>query len=335
MEQYISEFFLFIIILFFGILVLRSRREPRVNRPEEVSFLSPLEVRVVQKGSGIESHFINVQFRGELPVDLPTNLAFVISVFTKDKNGKIEPVLSVIDTFQKPGSTVFQDFTKIGEVHKNTGCENWTSIGVIPTEILQPAFGGKQQLKIHTMLIDVNNPPKIFEDKGLVLISLDYTHNFKMDGFHEEGSHINESRVLSIKLGVAVAFSDGVLHKEEKIALDDWISKVIQPYKREDKIRLKSVYDGALKEAYKLAKDNNLGIEDICKELYRIGEEAQNYEALDLVHEIMFADQKVHPKEIEIIKDIAIFLGIDNDELNYIRKHKISKLNKPLTKNKK
>jgi uncharacterized tellurite resistance protein B-like protein len=332
MEQYISELLLFISILFFGILVVRSRREPRVNIPEEVSFLSPLKVRIVQGRNGKGLHFINVQFRGEFPVDLPTDLAFVISVFTKDKNGKIEPVLSVIDTFQKPGSTVFQDFTKIGEVHKNTGCENWTPIGVIPTEILQPAFGGKQQLKIHTMLIDVDNPPKTFEDKGLVLISLDYTHNFKIDGFHEEGLYINESRVLSIKLGVAVAFSDGILHEKEKTALDDWISKMIQPYNREDKIRLKGIYHGALKEAYKLAKDNNLDVEGICKELYRIGEEAQNYEALDLVHEIMVADQEVHPKEVEIIKDIAIFLGIDNDELNYIRRHKISKLNKPLTK---
>ena len=334
MEQYTVEFIL-IAVLFFGILIAYSRRNSRVNTPEEVPFLSPLETRVVQGKGSKESHFINVQFRGVFPIDSQTDLAFVISVFTKDKNGKIEPVLSVIDTFQKPGSTVFQDFTKIGRVHKNTGCESWTSIGVIPTEILQPAFGGRQQLKIHTMLIDVDNPPKNFEDTGLVLVSSDYIHNFNIDGFHEEGEHINESRALSIKLGVAVAFSDGVFHEEERTALNDWISKMIQPYNREDKIRLKDIYGSALKEAYELAESNNLDVDSICKELYKIGEEAQNYEALDLAHEIMIADKEVHFKEVEIIKDIAILLGIDNDELDYIRKHKISKLNKPLTKNKK
>ena len=327
MEQYIVEISLVVIIVLFGVWVIRlKRRDARVNIPKEVPSLSQLEVRVVPG----EVNFLDVQFKGMIPIHSIANLAFVVSVFTKDKNGKVEPVLSVIDTFQKPNSTAFQDFTKIGEVHENTGCSNWTSIGTIPTEILQPAFGGNQQLKIHTMLIDIDHPPKDFDDKGLVLISSDYKHSFNVKGYHEEGEYINKARSLSIELGVAVAFSDELFHKKEESTLNDWIKKIITPYGREKRIQLKIIYDDALKNAVQLAKDKKLDTESICKVLYEIGEEVQNYEALELVHEIMLADEEEHPEETKIINKIATLLGINDQELEYIRKHKINKLDKPL-----
>jgi tellurite resistance protein len=332
MGQYTVEFILFFTILFFGIWFVLLKRDSRANVPEEVPFLSTLEVRAVHRKENKESHFINMQFRGMLPIYSATNLSFVVSVSTKDKNGRIYPVLSIIDTFQKPKSTVFQDLTKIGEVYENTGCKNWTTIGTIPTEILQPAYGGRQQLKIHTMLIDDDNPPEAFDEKGIALISCEYSYTFDINGYHEEGEHINESRVLSIKLGVAVAYSDDEFHNEEKNVLNDWISKMINPYNKEKRIQLKSIYDSALKEACKLAKDKNLDYKSISKELYKIGEEAQNYEALDLVHEIMVADEELHPKETEIIRDIAALLGIDDEELDYIRNHKIKEFGKPLSR---
>ncbi len=92
------------------------------------------------------------------------------------------------------------------------------------------------------------------------------------------------------------------------------------------KIQLKSIYNDALKQACESAENNSLDIEKICKELYEIGEEAQNYETLDLAHEIMIADNEALPQEEKVIKNIAIILGIDDDELNEIRKHKIHKL---------
>jgi len=332
MEQYSVEVILFIIVLFFGVWVVRLKRDSRANIPEEVSSLSPLEVRVIKEKGSTKTDLINVQFRGVLPINSTTNLAFIVSVLTKDNNGKVEPVLSMIDTFQQPKSIVFQDLTKIGEVHENTGCEKWTTIGTVPTEILQPAFGGRQQLKITTMLIDADNPPKDFDDKGIVLISCDYMHNFNISGYQEEGDHVNEARVLSVKLGVAVAFSDGKFHQEEGVVLNHWINKMIDPYSKEKRMQLKIIYDNALKEACLLAESQDLDEEKICKELYEIGEDAQNYEALELAHEIMIANGEEDSKEMQIISKIAILLGINERELDYIRKHKVSKLDKPLIK---
>jgi tellurite resistance protein len=332
MDQYVVEVVLFIVILFFGVWIVRLKRDSRENIPEEVPSLSPLEVRVIKEKSGMEADFISVQFRGVLPINSTTNLAFIISILTKDNNGKVEPVLSMIDTFQHPKSIVFQDLTKIGKVHENTGCEKWTTIGVVPTEILQPAFGGKQQLKITTMLIDADRPPKDFDDKGIALISCDYMHNFNIRGYQEEGDHVNKARVLSVQLGVAVAFSDGKFHQEESVILNHWINKMIGPYSKEKRMQLKIIYDNALKEACLLAENQDLNEEKICKELYEIGEDAQNYEALELAHEIMIANGEEDSKEMQMISKIAILLGINESELDYIRKYKVSKLDKPLIK---
>lgn len=333
MGQYTMEISLFLIIIFFGIWVIRLKRDLRINIPKEVSSLSSLEIRAIKNQENQGPNFINVQSKGVLPVYSPTDLAFVISVVTKDRNGRIYPVLSVIDTFQKPNSTVFQDVNKIGIVHENTGFENWTTIGSIPTGILQPAFGEVQQLKIHIRLIDIDNPPKDFDDESIGFISCDYAHAFSMNGYHEEGEHVNEARVLSIKLGVAVAFSDSTFHEMEKIAFDNWIIKMINPYNREKRIQLKNIYNNALKEACEAAENEGLDIKEICKELCKIGEEAQNYETLELAHEVMIADNKMHPQEEKVIKDIAFLLGIDDDELNDIRKHKVHKLNKIFEQN--
>ena len=331
MERYLVEILVIIIVLLGVWLVLSKKRDGRVNIPEEVRSLPPLEVRIV-RGKNHKTSFINVEFKGMIPIHSTTNLAFTISIFTKDKNGKVEPVLSVIDTFQKPKTKAFQDFTKIGVVHENTGCADWTAIGVIPTEILQPAFSGRQNLKIHTMLIDIDNPPKDFDDKGLALISSDYIYHFNVQGYHEEEECINKARSLSIELGIAVAFSDEVFHEQEEKALNNWIQKTISPYGREKRIQLKGIYDVAFKNAIKLAEEQKIDDESICKELYEIGAQVQKYEALELVHEIMLADNEEHPKEAQIISKIATLLGIDDEELEYIRNHKIDKLDKPLSK---
>jgi uncharacterized tellurite resistance protein B-like protein len=333
MKLYMVEISIFFISVLVVTLIVRMKnRDTRINIPEEVPSLLPLKIRVMKGKGSKEAHFINVQFKGIIPVYSVTNLAFVVSIFTQDKNGRVEPVLSVIDTFQKPESKVFQDLTRVGEIHENTGCKNWTSVGVIPTEILQPAYGGIQKLKIHTMLVDLDSPPKDFDDKGIALISNDYIYNFRIKGYHEEGEYINKSRELSIQLGVAVAFSDGVFHEQEEVVLNSWIRKTIAPYSKEKRIQLQKSYDKALESAYQLAKDNKIEENEICKELYKIGEEVQNYEALELVHEIMFADKEEHPEEVKIISKIAVMLGIDDKELDYIRKHKIGRLDKALAR---
>jgi len=334
-------------ILLFGYLIIQKTRGASEGRlkAEEVQELSGLKIKVHREHKQRESVYLNIQCKGLIPICTKTSIGFTISVMTENNNGKSEPVLSMIGSFQEPKSTAFQDLTQIGKVDEHHGFENWTTVGVVPTEILQPATGGNQKLKIIVMLVDMDNFPEIVLGLGRGGISTfteDCNHHFNIKGYHEEGAHINEARALSIKIGVAVAMSDGEFDNTERVTLDSWIKKMTMPFNREKQIILKDLYNKAKEDVEGILTNSELNEQDresvldvICKELLDIGEEVQKYEALELAHEIMVADGVECKDESKCIHRIARNLGIDADEIDSIRAHKIHKLDKKTSNDKK
>jgi tellurite resistance protein len=345
MDLQIEEIIGIVAVLFFGYLIIQKTRGASEGRlkAEEVQELSGLKIKVHREHKQRESVYLNIQCKGLIPICTKTSIGFTISVMTENNNGKSEPVLSMISSFQEPKSTAFQDLTQIGKVDEHHGFENWTTVGVVPTEILQPATGGNQKLKIIVMLVDMDNFPEIVLGLGRGGISTfteDCNHHFNIKGYHEEGAHINEARALSIKIGVAVAMSDGKFDDTERNTLDRWIKKMIMPFDREKQIMLKDLYNKAKEEAEGFfsdldEKDRNSLLDMICKELHDIGEEVQKYEALELAHEVMVADGMECKDESKCIHRIAKNLGISADEIESIRAHKIHKLDSTISDDKK
>jgi len=345
MEFKIEVIIITIIVLFFGYLIIQKiRRVPKSRaKAEEVHHLGDIKVKVHREYKQRGSVYLNIQCKGLFPICTKTNIGFTVSVMTENKNAKSKPVLSMIDSFQESKSTAFQDLTQIGEVNEHHGFEEWTTIGVIPTEILQPAIGGNQTLKIIVKLVDMNDFPKIVLGSGkggILTFTEDCNHYFNIKGYHEEGGHINEARALSVKIGVAVAMSDGEFDDTERNTLDRWIKKMIMPFDREKQIILKDLYNKAKEEAEGVFSDldekgRNSSLDMICKELHDIGEEVQKYEALELAHEVMVADGMECKDESKCIHRIAKNLGISADEIESIRAHKIHKLDSTTSDDKK
>jgi tellurite resistance protein len=202
--------------------------------------------------------------------------------------------------------------------------------------MLQPSIGGKKKLKIVIMLVDIEKPPKIVfgsGERGILVFVKDYSYNFNIKGYDEEGSHINEARALSIRIGVAVAMSDGDFDDKERKTLDIWIKKMIMPFNQEKQLELKKLYNNAKNKAEQ--EFANLGhdkkaweveLNAICRELHDINEDVQKYEALELAHEVMVSDGVEHNEESKCIFSIARNLGINADEIELIRSSKIHKL---------
>jgi hypothetical protein len=152
----------------------------------------------------------------------------VISVLVKNDAGELAPVLSMIKEFQEPGTRAFQELTGCGEVSGNQGYLDWVQIGVVPTEILQPPSGGKQQLNIVVRLVDMNNIPSInlgYSDSSESLWTgiETYDYNFEVSGYLEEAEHKDKAQSLTIKIGMAVAMADGTLDDSEGNILKNWI----------------------------------------------------------------------------------------------------------------
>jgi len=300
------------------------------NMELEFKGMGPMRIQIVE-GEKKEDmpFFLEVECRGLFPIYSSTNAGFMISVLSKDENGELAPVLSMIDSFQEGMSTAFQDLTSIGEVGSDQGYMNWVRIGVVPPEILQPSFGGRQDLRIVVRLVDMDNLPEIYLGFGegeLWVNAQNYSYNFKEKGYREEVLHRDEARALSIQIGMAVAMADGKLDDAEGEVLRKWIQKMISPFSDEKQKELKNIYNNSLKDSYQLAESGELVLSDICVKINEISEYAQKYEALELAHEVMAADGVVHDEEMKVIHKVADALNIDANELEKIRDQQIVKL---------
>ncbi|MBT7555440.1 hypothetical protein HN615_00765, partial [Candidatus Woesearchaeota archaeon] len=289
MELKIEEIIAVIAVLLFGYFIIKkiSGLFRKKAKASDVHYLGEIKTRIVQNINN-RSPFLDIQCKGLIPVCSKTNVGFTVSIFTEDDSGRTDVVLSIIDTFQEPDSRAFQDLTRIGEVDEHDGFENWTTVCKTPLHMLQPSIGGKKKLKIVIMLVDIEKPPKIVfgsGERGILVFVKDYSYNFNIKGYDEEGSHINEARALSIRIGVAVAMSDGDFDDKERKTLDIWIKKMIMPFNQEKQLELKKLYNNAKNKAEQ--EFANLGhdkkaweveLNAICRELHDINEDVQKYE---------------------------------------------------------
>ena len=84
---------------------------------------------------------MEIQGRGLIPVWTPTNIGFMTSVFDVT-DGDPEPVLSHMENFQEPTTIAFQHVIGLGSVGVDQGFGDWSQVGAVLPDILQPPVGG-------------------------------------------------------------------------------------------------------------------------------------------------------------------------------------------------
>jgi len=300
------------------------------------SSLGDLQIRVVEKQLDTVSGY-QVQCMGLMPVYTRKTLGFITSIICKDEKGDWSPVLSMLDFSQEDSSTAYQSILDVGEVPGSVGYENWVGIAMFFPDMLQPSYGSQQTLGIVVRLVDMNDMPSVHlgfspRSDSIWTESINFEYNFDDKGYKEEQVDKDESRALSIKLGVAVALVDDDFDDREGETLKKWIKKIIAPYSDDRKEELKEIYNKSLKESYKLEKSGNLNLDDICNKMNKIADKAQKHEALELVNEVMAADSKILESETKLINHISDLLNIDPLDSEKIRDKQLVKL-KPTSGN--
>ncbi len=297
--------------------------------------MGPLEARMIDTtlGSYVGVPVKAIEVKGLFPIQSTRNVAFVTSILD-ETGGEPEPVLSAIDMYQEPDSTVYQHSIKIGqEVSPEDGFGHWTQAGRIIPNVLQPPFGGARRLFAILRLVDIDDMPAIrrgahdADHAGILWQSvLNFALSFAGKGYKEVAEHRDRARALSVKIGMAVAMADGSLHDREGEILKDWILKSISPYDDEQRQHLKALYNGAMADAQSLAGNGSLRLRDIAAELNDIAEQATKYETVELCFKVLAADGIVHAKELEVINKVADALDLDFDQVNRMRDQTIISL---------
>ena len=278
-----------------------------------------------------------IEGKGLFPLMQTTRVGFITSVFDKT-TGELEPVLSAIDHFQEPHSPVYQHQVEIGQASPDQGFVSWVRLGVVIPEIIQPPYGGTRNLQVVIALVDLDDLPDIThgfregDQPGLLWQqSLVFSHSFEEKGYKEAAEHRDEAVALALKIGMAVAMSDGSLDDEEGETLKEWIIRSIDPFPDEKRERLKALYNSAMEEAYLEAKSGDLSLSVLTNRMNEIGEKTTKYETIELCFEVMAADGIADAEEIKMIRKVSEALSLDLDEINKMRDQKIISLDSRLS----
>jgi uncharacterized tellurite resistance protein B-like protein len=133
----------------------------------------------------------------------------------------------------------------------------------------------------------------------------------------DENSEI--AQTLAIKLAVDLAMVDGELHPTEGTAIKNWIQKYVEDFQGDRREEIKSTMNSALEEAHKEATTTGIDREMLLKELLRVGQKIDHYETLELLMDIMAADENAHASELEFLNNVGTELGISTREIQNMK----------------
>ena len=287
-------------------------------------YFGPLQVRALNDDDNEHGFTVKrIQIRGELPVPRSMNVSFMLSAFDVTEDDP-EFVFSLVEAAQESETICYQVTDEIGKIDVGDAFIRWTQLGVIIPDFIQPPRSGKRKIRVVVRLFNTNNPPSISAGFGtgdgvFTTDGVTFEHNFTEKGYQEESEHREEAQAIALKIGVAVAMSDGNLDESEGQTLKDWIVREISAFSDEKKERLKTIFNDALKEAFADSRNNQLSLSPLVERLAEIGDKKSKYDAIELCFDVMAADGQADPEEMRVIRTVAEALDLDMDEIESMR----------------
>lgn len=305
---------------------------------ESDQYFGPIEIKVEHEhDEEFSLDKKNVMIRGLIPVERPMDLSFKISVFdVTDDPETPEFIISYLEQIQEDESICFQASGNIGHVTVGDTWTGWVQLGTVIPAFLQTPKSGSRDIRVVVRLFNSNNPPPIkygFGSGGEIVYlgTGDFSYEFTEKGYKEETADREEAQCLSLKIGVAVAMSDGSLDDSEGEILKNWIVREVSPYSDDKQKRLKKMFNDALKEGFAQAQSGNLSLSPLVERLSEIGEKKTKYDAIELCFDVMAADGVADPEEMAVIRKVADALDLDMDEIEKMREGVTLNLSTALT----
>ena len=126
---------------------------------------------------------------------------------------------------------------------------------------------------------------------------------------------------VPIKLAYAVALADNEVSEPEIQVIKKWLQNETQVRTSKEKSMLEKDLERELMELTELDKSGKLNLEQVFHEINKLDDRYLKYSSMDLVIEVMAADNEIHPDEIKLIDKIVDKLDLDRvTAKKYIRK---------------
>jgi hypothetical protein len=145
------------------------------------------------------------------------------------------------------------------------------------------------------------------------------TLNFDGVGYVDADENSEIAQTLALKLAVSLAMVDGELHESEGFAIKNWIQKYVEDFEGSRREQVKSTMNGTLEGAYREATTTGIDREPLLLELAEIGTKIDHYETLELLMDIMAADDEAHADELAFVNHVGSELGISTQEIQRMK----------------
>lgn len=276
---------------------------------------------------------LECKIKGLLPNTSATHMTSVLSIFTKDKDGKWMPVTSALDSWQEEETPVYAHKQDMGYMQPNMGFRDWIMIGNAFTQTLTPGWSGRQTAKCVLYILDKSLGDEVrfgFPSNQSAVIDVyetTITIDFEGQGYIEASENEADLKPLAVSLAVAVANADGDFADSEGFFIKNWIKKQLTMVADHRVDRVKEQCNQAMQETYQQSAAGELSISSLTSKINELAGEADKYEIIELCLDVMAADGEADESEMDLIWKIASSLGLDKAEVNKIKDKKIVSLN--------
>lgn len=301
------------------------------------SSMGKIEARCGKKTfgeGGAKFDALAIELKGLFPISTNTSTKLIVSAFWEGDDAELFPILSALEDFQEEGTAAFQSSVELPILKPGYGFADWVHAGVVIPELLIAPYSGRQRIKIFIRLMDLSKPFDIrlgrhSQASGAAMVwgqVINKEVQLSQKGYIEAKDAQDKAVELSAKLAVAVSVSDGSVDPRESEVVKRWVKKHLESLEGEGRDERKETMNSVLSNTLRQAKQGQLQLGEVCKELKALDLQSANYEAIELCHDVMAADGVVDKDEIKVLDKISGALELDEKKVEAIRDKRITTL---------
>jgi len=293
--------------------------------------MSNLELKVEDDTVGeMNLPIWSISIRGLIPISNRTNVGIIISLLDVTKKDEPRPILSALDEFQEAGSRAFRFVTQLGTAEPGQGFMHWSNVGVVPKDLLMYPHSGKRRLAIVVRVVDVDQMPAIdlgFADAhqiGILHQCIQHKQISVASGYLERSKEELGVAAASLRLGLAIAYSDESFDVLEGKTIKEWAAKFVSEVPEgSGREEAREFINDAIRFGNQDAKDGALSISQQVDILNQLADKPKKYAAIELCLDIMAADGSADKEELKMLNRLCDSLGLDNDRFTELRDHRM------------
>ena len=210
--------------------------------------------------------------------------------------------------------------------------DNFRNLFLIEESELIPPFKGKRYIKFKFNIVKLDSIFKdgVTSEKNILFEThTTYIIDYKRDGYLDIPTKVSEIDVGTIQLGLALVNVNGSIERAEFGKIKQWIedknkwglNEIYNPEILDDleNIKRKAYYNQLLKYSFDKIKDKKPTLSQIVKKFNQNSYLNEKYEVINLLLQIVSADNKLGKEENELLTKIVRSLEVDEIEFNKMK----------------